>query len=288
MTHDELRELSGGYALGVLDEPERRAFEQHLATCASCAAEIRDFTAVASALALDVPQVEPPRSLRERVLRAATQPGPQPAVIEPIAEHRALQGEPSGRALRQLQRRPRRESLLALLSAAAVVIAVALGAYAISLQRRIAALEEQVRTAADRAAQSQQQLVQLRAAADLSTQVRRILAADDLRRLDLAGTKAAPAASGRAFWSQREGLVVAFANLPATDAGRVYQLWVIPPGGTPIDAGLLELQPDGRALTLARAGTSQRVGTVAITLEPSGGSPVPTLNNMIAAGTLTN
>lgn len=279
MTHEELRELSGGYALGVLDEPERLAFERHLATCASCAAEIRDFTAVASALARDVPQVDPPPSLRERVLRAATQPGPEPAVIEPIAERRALNNQ---------QRRPRREGLLALLSAAAVVIAVALGAYAISLQQRIAVLEDQVRSAADRAAQSQQQLVQLRAAADLSTQVRRILAADDLRRLDLAGTQAAPAATGRAFWSQREGLVVAFANLPATDAGQVYQLWVIPPGGNPIDAGLLELQPDGRALTLARAGTSQRVGTVAITLEPAGGSPVPTLNNMIAAGTLTN
>jgi hypothetical protein len=199
-------------------------------------------------------------------------------VVEEITSRRAIP-EP---------RRPRREGLLALLSAAAVVIAVALGAYAVSLQRRIAVLEEQVRSAADRAAQSQQQLVQLRAAADQSTQVRRILAAGDLRRLDLAGTKAAPAAAGRAFWSPAEGLVVAFANLPATEAGRVYQLWVIPPGGSPIDAGLLELQPDGRALALARAGTSQRVGTVAITLEPAGGSPVPTLSNMIAAGTLTN
>jgi anti-sigma-K factor RskA len=282
MTHDELRELSGGYVLGVLDEPERRAFELHLETCATCAAEVRDFTAVASALPLDVPQVDPPAALRERVLRAATRPAPQPAVIDPIAKG------PAGRALNTERERPRRERLLALLSAAAVVIAVALGAYAISLQRRIAALEEQVRSAADRAAQSQQQLVQLRAAADLSTQARRILAADDLRRLDLAGTRAAPAASGRAYWSQREGLVVACANLPATDAGQVYQLWVIPPGGSPIDAGLLELQPDGRALTLAKAGTSQRVGTVAITLEPAGGSRVPTLTNMIAAGTLTN
>jgi anti-sigma-K factor RskA len=278
MTHDELRELSGGYALGILDEPDRRAFEAHLSTCASCAAEVRDFTAVASALALDVPQIDPPASLRERVLRAATLPASRPAAIEEITSRRATSDA----------RRLRRESLLALLSAAAVVIAVGLGAYAISLQRRIAALEGQVRAAADRAAQSQQQLVQLRAAADQSTQVRRILAAGDLRRLDLAGTKAAPGAAGRAFWSPAEGLVVAFANLPATDAGRVYQLWVIPPGGNPIDAGLLDLQPDGRALALARAGTSQRVGTVAITLEPAGGSPVPTLGNMIAAGTLAN
>jgi anti-sigma-K factor RskA len=199
-------------------------------------------------------------------------------VVEEITSRRAIP-EP---------RRPHREGRLALLSAAAVVIAFALGAYAVSLQRRIAVLEEQVRSAADRAAQGQQQLVQLRAAADQSTQVRRILAAGDLRRLDLAGTKAAPATAGRAFWSPAEGLVVAFANLPPTEAGRVYQLWVIPPGGSPIDAGLLELQPDGRALALAKAGTAQRVGTVAITLEPAGGSPVPTLGNMIAAGTLTN
>lgn len=278
MTHDELRELSGGYALGILDEPDRRAFEAHLSTCASCAAEVRDFTSIASALALDVPQIDPPAALRERVLRAATIPASQPAAVQPIAAPRAI---PEAR-------RPRRESLLALLSAAAMVIAFALGAYAVSLQRRITLLEGQVRAAADRAAQSQQQLVQLKAAADQSAQVRRILGAGDLRRLDLAGTKAAPAAAGRAFWSPAEGLVVAFANLPATDAGRVYQLWVIPPGGSPIDAGLLDLQPDGRALALARSGTSQRVGTVAITLEPAGGSAVPTLSNMIAAGTLAN
>lgn len=278
MTHDELRELSGGYALGILDEPQRRAFEAHVSTCASCAAEIRDFTAVASALALDVPQVDPPASLRDRVLRAATSPAPRSAVVDSIAGRRAASE----------QRRPGRERLFALLSAAAAVIAVALGGYAVSLQRRIAVLEEQVRVASDRAAQSQQQLVQLRAATDQSTQVRQILAAGDLRRIDLAGTKVAPAATGRAFWSQTEGLVVAFANLPATQTGQVYQLWVIPPGGTPLDAGLLELQPDGRALTLARSGTSERVGTVAITLEPAGGSPVPTLSNMIAAGTLAN
>ena len=175
-----------------------------------------------------------------------------------------------------------------MLSAAAVLVALALGVYAASLLRRIESLEQQLRVAADREAQGQQQLVQLRAASDTATQVRRILAAGDLRRVDLAGTKAAPAVSGRAFWSPTQGMVVAFANLPPTDAGRVYQLWVIPPGGDPIGAGLLDLETDGRALALARPGTSDRVGTVAITLEPAGGSAVPTLSNMIAAGNVAN
>ena len=43
MTHDELRELTGGYALGVLSEAERRAIETHLPTCVECAREVREF-----------------------------------------------------------------------------------------------------------------------------------------------------------------------------------------------------------------------------------------------------
>jgi len=305
MTHDELRELSGGYALGVLDEPDRRAFEAHLATCAACAAEVRDLSEVAATLALDVPQVDPPPALRERVLRAAIGAAP----TSPVASGFGRPSTELGSALSQSKGLkaagaglppeagshttdsppPRwRQPVLAMLSAAAVLVALALGVYGASLLRRIDSLEQQLRVAADRDARSQQQLVQLRAASDTSAQVRRILAAGDLRRVDLAGTKAAPAASGRAFWSPTQGLVVAFANLPPTDAGRVYQLWVIPPGGDPIGAGLLDLESGGRALALAPPGTSDRVGTVAITLEPAGGSAVPTLSNMIAAGNVAN
>ena len=83
-------------------------------------------------------------------------------------------------------------------------------------------------------------------------------------------------------------LVVAFDSLPPTSADRVYQLWVIPPGSTvPISAGLLDLQPDGRAIALGAPGSASRVGTVAVTLEPAGGVPTPT-GDMIVVGTLSN
>jgi len=296
MTHDELRELTGGYALGVLDEPERRAFEAHVATCAECSEEVRELAAVATALALDVPQVDPPPALRQRVLDArlratrsgvAGSPEARSGVAGSPEERSGVAGSPEERygAAGPSEAPPRRQTVLAMLSAAAAVVALALGVYAVSLQRRIASLEQQLRVASDRAAQSQQQVVQLRAAADSASQVRRILAAGDVRRVDLAGTKAAPNASGRAYWSATEGLVVAFANLPATEAGKVYQLWVIPPGGDPIGAGLLDLQPDGRALALATTGASQRAGTVAITLEQAGGSAAPQ-GAILAAGTL--
>ena len=57
MTHDELRDLSGGYALGALSEAEHRAFVAHLSTCAECAEDVQGFAAVASGLAHAVPQV---------------------------------------------------------------------------------------------------------------------------------------------------------------------------------------------------------------------------------------
>ena len=268
MTHDELRDLTGGYALGALSEAERRAFEAHVETCPECAEEARGFAAVASGLAAAVPQVDPPAALRDRVLRAAIAGSP-----------RATGGEAPRSTL----------GVFRFLSVAAALVALALGLYAISLQQRIRVLEEELRLASARGADVQQQLVRYRVAFDRASEIRAILAAPDMRRIDLAGQKAAPGASGRAFWSPAHGLVVAFDSLPPTAADRVYQLWVIPPGAgaAPISAALLELQPDGRAIALGAPASAARVGTVAVTLEPAGGVPAPT-GDMIVVGTLSN
>lgn len=40
----------GAYALGLLEEDDRRAFEAHLSTCESCAAELAELSGVANAL----------------------------------------------------------------------------------------------------------------------------------------------------------------------------------------------------------------------------------------------
>ena len=157
MTHDELRDLSGGYALGILSEAEHRAFEAHLSTCPACEEEVRGFVSVRSGLAHAVPQVDPPAALRERVLRAATATG-QGAVAEATPP-----------------RSPRR--MLAFLSAAAALVALALGLYAVSLQQRIQVLEAELRAASARAVDAQRQLVQYRVASDRESQVRAILAA---------------------------------------------------------------------------------------------------------------
>lgn len=57
------------YALGALDSDEAQAFEAHLTEgCEHCAAELRKFERVAAALGCEVPQVEPPPGVREKLL----------------------------------------------------------------------------------------------------------------------------------------------------------------------------------------------------------------------------
>lgn len=261
MTHDELRELTGGYALGALSEDERRALEAHLLTCAECSLEVRQLSQVANGLAHAVPQLEPPAALRARVLNAALdRPSQAPAAAAS---------------------RPR-APLATWLAVAASIAAVALGLYTLTLRQRIDALQAQLR---DMSARFDRELQIARASAERVNQVSVILAASDVQRIDLAGQAKAPQAAGRAYWSPSRGLIFTATNLPALAPGRQYQLWVIPKGRQPVSAGLLDLEPGGRASVIVDPATASQVGTVAVTIEPAGGVPQPT-GDMVLAGAL--
>ena len=73
MSHTTVDEEAAGraalYALGALGGDEAREFEGHLAGgCEACAAELREFEAVARDLCLAVPEAEPPAAVRGRLL----------------------------------------------------------------------------------------------------------------------------------------------------------------------------------------------------------------------------
>ena len=58
------------YSLGALDAAESEAFRRHLESCAVCPIELAAFRQVVDDLAISVPQIEAPRELRRRVMRA--------------------------------------------------------------------------------------------------------------------------------------------------------------------------------------------------------------------------
>ena len=73
MSHTTVDEEAAGraalYALGALDGEEAREFEEHLAAgCEPCAAELREFEAVAGGLCLAAPEAAPPAGVRARLL----------------------------------------------------------------------------------------------------------------------------------------------------------------------------------------------------------------------------
>jgi anti-sigma-K factor RskA len=77
------RDLAAAYALGALDAPEAKAFEELLARDAELAREVAEYREVAALLALAEP-ASPPDGLRARVLAGAP---PQP--ISPAPSRQA-------------------------------------------------------------------------------------------------------------------------------------------------------------------------------------------------------
>jgi anti-sigma factor RsiW len=126
---DDLHTLSAPYALDALTVEERALFEEHLATCERCRAELAGLADAASSLAFAVEGPVPPAELRDRILAAARS---EPSNVVPL--------------------RPRRPPLLlaaATVAAAAAAVAVGLGVWAGSLHHSLSHEQAAVRVLGD-------------------------------------------------------------------------------------------------------------------------------------------
>jgi anti-sigma-K factor RskA len=103
-------------------------------------------------------------------------------------------------------------------------------------------------------------------------------AASGSRVVPLAGTAQAPQVRGAATDTQ-----LYLESLPQPPPDRVYQVWLIPPGGQPIGVGTSQPGQGGtQTITLSRPLTGME--TIALTQEPApNGSPGPTTPILAAA-----
>jgi anti-sigma-K factor RskA len=69
MSHADLEQLAAGYVLGALEPDDEQAFSRHLNDCQLCQAEVGELESVVGELAYAVPQVEPPKALRNAIRR---------------------------------------------------------------------------------------------------------------------------------------------------------------------------------------------------------------------------
>lgn len=250
---NDLHSLASEYAVGRLSASETSEFETHLATCPDCREEVAEMRDIAVQLS-DAVATDPPPSLRAAVLEqiAHTAQDPQPARNDrtssvDIAERRLAEGSGASNVVpmqRSLQRRNRTAGLLA---AAAVLAAIAMGGWAVHSRSE----------ARDATAQAQS-LTSVLSANDVKTVTGHFGSAGD-------GTVVLSRSQGKA-------LLVA-ADLPSLPSGKVYEAWTIK-DTPPVPAGTFSADASQTLVKLPAAAVN--ANQVAVTVEPAGGSDLPT------------
>ncbi len=212
------REHIDAYALGALDDAEKRELEAHLVTCDECPPLVDAARETASSIAMAVPFRAANSSLKAKVMAgAAVLDGLPQARPAPVRRWSAWQGA----------------------AAAAIVAGIGLVAWGVYNQNQINNLEdENARIAAgateeaERFATANTQLVQafsfnqdLMRSQDAVTD---IVDQPDAAKLTMEGAGSAPNASGRYVWSRTVGMGSLVARgLPQLAPGKTYCLWVI-------------------------------------------------------------
>lgn len=258
---EQAHELLAAYALDAVDDLERRAVERLLAEDPDARRELDEYREVVAAFT--VPE-QPPTALREQVLARVAALAAAPSAEQEIPAQGTETSDSARRddaarlsaPARTSHRRvahPLRRRLAALGVAAAIVTAVAIPT-----------------TIAIQATQSQRELQ-----ADADT-IAQMLADPDAQMLTAdmrgGGEVSALVSSGH--------VLLAASGMADPGDDQDYQLWAI--NGDSISSAGLIRPTDGSASTLLEAAPGT---TLAVTLEPAGGSEQPTTEPLVAVQT---
>jgi anti-sigma-K factor RskA len=243
--HPQFEEDLDLYALGALEREEAQELESHLETCPECKQKVEEARGRAALLALAAPPQDPPRHVRERLLKqiAGRRPEQRPARLAAFWQW----ATPA-------------------LAALSLVLAV----WAMALRTRNKELYRQVRELEGTQQTMNAELTRARAVLELLT-------APDTTKVTLVAGEAHPAPQGKVFYHPRRGLLFYAANLPALPSGKTYQLWLVPTHGNPISAGIFQTDAHGNGeVLLPQLPVGVAAKAFAVTVEPAGGVPQPT------------
>lgn len=165
--------------------------------------------------------------------------------------------------------------------AASVALLVALGASNIWMQKQQSKMNAELAAMTKR----QNELVAANKAAiekaEQAEQALTVMSLPQLKKIKLGGVGAHTASSAMLYWNGANGDVfVDLSSMPAAPEGKQYQLWAIV-DGKPVDAGMYVANNES---LIEKMKNIPKAEMFAITIEKMGGSPSPTLDQMIVAG----
>jgi len=227
----DVHQLAAAYALDALDEAERAEFEAHYPTCPTCRPEVAGYREALSQVAASV-SMAPPASLKS-------------SVMAEIANTRQLSPLLPESVVSLASHRERRKRLGLIVTAAAAVLLIAVGAFVVG--RRSDGTDDFANAAAT------------------------VLAMPDARTTTLTGTGSG---TFKVAWSAADGKAIVIGDgLADPGQGKAYELWAIDAAG-PHALRLLDKAAGERVRRVVDVDGSPT--TWAITVEPAGGVDAPT------------
>jgi anti-sigma-K factor RskA len=235
--HEELESTVAAWVLGALDADEAASVRVHVEGCATCQQTAARLRRAAAALPLEVEEISPPDRLRERVYVAAASARASTVPNAP-ARKRVVPARGGWKPAASIQF----GRLQVVLAVATVVLALLIGL----------------------------------SAGDVIGRNSVPPAAAQVARYQLVGHGTLAGARGTVVNLKVEGVAfVDFNGLPPVAKGKVYELWLITPGGHPDSAAVFVPDSNGSKVVLVGLplnGYSQ----MAVTSEDApSGSPAP-------------
>jgi anti-sigma-K factor RskA len=249
--HEQFAEDLALYALGSLEGEAVVSLEGHLEECASCRQELARLQGEMALLALTTSGPAPPQRARQRLLKAI--------VHEP-------------RSLRTVFVRRRWWTL------APVFATFVLAVFAIMLWRENARQRDRMEALRADTARNQPTFEEAKHLLALLTD-------PSAMHVTLVATKSQRQPEGKAIYMPHNGALVFMAsNLAPLPPDKTYELWLVPMHGErPVPAGMFKPDPRGDAMVMMppmSPGVEAKM--FAVTIEPEGGSPTPTMPMVLA------
>lgn len=244
MNRERFDELKEAYALGALPEDELREFKAYLAAHPERQSEVDELASIAALLAVSPADQEPPKRLRRSVMAM---------VNAEAGERRASSWRSSLGGLMGVF------SLRLALGAAAVLV-VGLLSWNVFLQSEVQDLSGQN-------GELQAQVEEARGGAEGG------------RVLEMQGQGESRGTEAEIMALDGERAVLVARDMPSIPEDRTFQIWVIDEGG-PKPSGLF--QPNGEPVAAVVEQPLEGAESVAVTVEPEGGSSQPTTDPMLS------
>lgn len=260
MGHEKFDELKDAYALGALPEDELREFEGYLGEHPERQSEVDELTSIAALLAVSPADQEPPKRLRRSVM----------AMVNAEASAEATN---TRRQRRSAAPSSWRASLDNLRDAFPTRIAVGAAAMlVVGLLSWNVLLQSEVRDLSGQNSELQAQVEDARSGTA------------DARVLAMRGDGAMSDTDAEVMAFEGDRAILVAENMPSLPEDRTFQIWVIGEDGAK-PSGVFEPNGDasGDAVAAVVGQPIEGAETIAVTVEPEGGSSQPTTDPMLSA-----